>query len=279
MYKTQNNDFWILISRLCGWTYTILWSVSYYPQPFLNWQRKSTNGFIFDFPLMNVIGSLCYTISTGLFLYSGTVREEYAARHPESPEPTARFNDFCYGFHSLVLCSVTFSQFWPGLWGWKRAAKRNPNRLTISILLANVIGTCSCIVLVILGKLELLANGSWEWIDVAYALTYVKLSITVFKYWPQVLSIYRRKSTAGLTMLGVSLDFIGGILSLIQLIIDCSLQADWSGLTGNLLKLGLANISMLADTVFLTQRYVLYGAKEIAEPEHSPEETDALLPK
>lgn len=80
-------------------------------------------------------------------------------------------------------------------------------------------------------------------------------------------------------MLGVSLDFIGGILSLVQLVIDCSLQADWSGLIGNPVKLGLANISMLADAVFLTQRYVLYGAKEVAEPEHSAEETDALLPK
>lgn len=49
---------------------------------------------------------------------------------------------------------------------------------------------------------------------------------------------------------------------MIQLLIDSSLQADWSGLTGNPVKFGLANISLLFDIIFITQHYVLYGPVE-----------------
>jgi cystinosin len=49
---------------------------------------------------------------------------------------------------------------------------------------------------------------------------------------------------------------------MLQLFIDSSLQADWSGLTGNPVKFGLANISLLFDIIFITQHYVLYGPVE-----------------
>ena len=49
---------------------------------------------------------------------------------------------------------------------------------------------------------------------------------------------------------------------MVQLLIDSSLQADWSGLTGNPVKFCLANISLLFDIIFITQHYVLYGPVE-----------------
>jgi hypothetical protein len=65
-----------------------------------------------------------------------------------------------------------------------------------------------------------------------YSLGYVKLICTVIKYCPQVYVNYKRKSTVGWSINQFLLDFIGGILSLGQLLIDSALQADWSGLTG-----------------------------------------------
>lgn len=98
---------------------------------------------------------------------------------------------------------------------------------------------------------------------------------------------FRRKSTVGWSITQQLLDFSGGLLSLLQLIIDSSLQADWSGLTGNPIKFGLANISLLFDIVFITQHFVLYGPVEeqrgrgdiLVDPSHGPrEETAPLLP-
>jgi cystinosin len=67
---------------------------------------------------------------------------------------------------------------------------------------------------------------------------------------------YKRKSTVGWSIWPILMDFAGGILSLMQLLIDSSLQADWSGLTGNPVKLGLSNISLFFDIIFILQHYV-----------------------
>jgi cystinosin len=91
-----------------------------------------------------------------------------------------------------------------------------------------------------------------------YAFGYVKLICTVIKYCPQVYVNYKRKSTAGWSINQILLDAIGGVLSLTQLFIDSALQADWSGLTGNPVKLGLSNVSMIFDIIFITQHYILY---------------------
>lgn len=76
---------------------------------------------------------------------------------------------------------------------------------------------------------------------------------------------------------------------MLQLVIDSSMQNDWSGLTGNPLKFGLANISLVFDVIFLLQHFVLFGpVEEVDTPngsvsESSPEqgrsrgEREALL--
>ncbi len=83
--------------------------------------------------------------------------------------------------------------------------------------------------------------------------------MTFSKYVPQCISNFKRKSTIGWSIQQQLLDFSGSVLSLLQLVIDCALQADWSGLTGNPIKLGLSFISLAFDVTFILQHYVLYG--------------------
>ena len=78
------------------------------------------------------------------------------------------------------------------------------------------------------------------------------------KYIPQAWANYKRKSTEGWSILQILLDITGGILSIAQLLIDSSLQDDWSGLTGNPVKFGLGNVSICFDVLFITQHYWLY---------------------
>lgn len=104
-----------------------------------------------------------------------------------------------------------------------------------------------------------------------------------------MISNFRRKSTLGWSIFQQLLDFSGGLLSLLQLVIDSALQDDWSGLTGNPVKLGLANISLLFDMVFILQHFVLYGPVEeqrggepdiLVDPSHGlREEREPLLPE
>lgn len=61
-------------------------------------------------------------------------------------------------------------------------------------------------------------------------------------------------------------DVLGGSLSIVQLVIDSSLQSDWSGITGNPAKLLLGQVSLAFDVIFLLQHYVWYrGAEKVKE--------------
>jgi cystinosin len=91
---------------------------------------------------------------------------------------------------------------------------------------------------------------------------------------PQVVTNFRNKSTQGWSIAQILLDFAGGVLSISQLGIDSYLQRDWSGITGNPVKLALGNISIFFDVIFMVQHFILYRGKRNKEFE---EEEDPLL--
>lgn len=171
---------------LCGWLYFTAWSISFYPQAILNYQRKTTQGLTPDFPLLNVLGFACYTINQAVFLYSPVVRRQYAERHPISPEPTVRLNDLMFGLHGFLMSVITYSQFWPRLWGWKRTdgVRRHANKVTRGLIWCSVLSVVASggIVLAKSPDGRGMSGHYWAWIDVVYSLTYVKLLLTVFKY-------------------------------------------------------------------------------------------------
>lgn len=75
---------------------------------------------------------------------------------------------------------------------------------------------------------------------------------------PQVALNYKRQSTVGWNIGTILLDMAGGVLSMLQLVLDSSLQGDWSGITGNPVKLLLGNITIFFDAIFCVQHYILY---------------------
>lgn len=95
------------LSHLLGWSYVFCWGVSFYPQLITNYRRKSVTGLALDYFAVNVLGFTCYTISSVLFLFSPTVRGEYARRHPLSPEPTVRWNDLAFAVSALYVMAKT----------------------------------------------------------------------------------------------------------------------------------------------------------------------------
>ncbi|KAF1958812.1 hypothetical protein CC80DRAFT_490603 [Byssothecium circinans] len=269
---TENEDIFAakVISRLLGWAYFLCWSGSFYPQPISNWQRKNTLGLAIDFPTLNVLGFTCYTISTSAFLYSPTIRSQYAYRHPDNPETTVRFNDFLFAAHGAVMCVLIYSQFYTWIWGFRVGSRQRASRPVLCIF-------WGCLLYILAVTLFAYFEGAdkgydpanWAWIDVIHALGHVKLLTVVVKYLPQAWVNYKRKSTQGWSIYTMLLDFAGGWLSLGQLMIDSALQNDWSGITGNFVKVGLGNITIVFDVLFILQHYVLYRhpAKSVEDEE------------
>lgn len=254
------------VSRLLGWCYFTCWSVSFYPQILLNTRRRSVTGLSLDFCTINVLGFLCYTVSSILFLFSPIVRNEYARRHPDAPEPTVRWNDLAFATHALIVSAITLSQFY--IWGYSRDRQQRLSN-PIKAVIVGCLTTTAISVFMVDGE-------KWQWLDVAYTLATIKLAITLLKYLPQALLNQRRKSTIGWSIYNILLDYSGGLLSLLQLVVDASLQGDWSGLIGNPVKFFLSQITMVFDVWFLVQHYVLYR-RSMEEVEVEVEERRMLI--
>lgn len=282
----ESSSSWLpFISTVCGWIYFACWSASFYPQPTLNFRRGTTRGTTVDFPLVNNLGFLAYLTSNLAFYCSPLVRAQYAARN-RGLTPTVQLNDVVFAAHALVMCLVISSQYaTPRLWGFPAAKKPGhpgyhagirPSRAMLGLCLGCVAGVLVvlCVVLASPGRNDTTPPAAaWNWLDVVYAVSYVKLVVTVVKYTPQMLWNYRNKSTRGWSIEGMMLDFSGGVLSIVQLVIDSYLQGDWkAGITGNPVKFGLGNVSMVYDLIFFTQHWVLYRGAEGKEGE-----TDSLL--
>lgn len=166
---------------------------------------------------------MSYTISTACFRHSPTIRDQYAARHPLSPEPTVRFNDLAFAVHALVLVVLTYSQFYVWIWNLAVSDTQRTSVLTRSIVALSMLSVLSTSVAVVM-----IPSTHWQWIDVVYIFGYIKLVATFVKYTPQVWHNFKRKSTRGWSIDQILFDCVGGVLSLAQLFLDASFQGDVS---------------------------------------------------
>jgi len=120
-----------------------------------------------DFPALNVVGFVSYSISTACFLYSPKIREQYALRHPLAPEPTVRFNDFAFAAHAMIMVALTYSQFYVFIWKFDVPVNQRTSSVIRGIILA-------CLLAVLLAVLKAALNdghdstpaGTWTWLDV-----------------------------------------------------------------------------------------------------------------
>jgi cystinosin len=157
-----------IISKLFGWVYTICWSLSFYPQPILNFRRQSTSGTTIDFPAINVLGFLAYFVSNAAFLYSSQIRHEYALRH-HGLTPTVQFNDLAFAGHAVIITAITLTQFSPAIWGFDKKGKRGPgarvSKSVLGILLGSILGV-AVVAVIVAAKHDEDPEVGWAAIDV-----------------------------------------------------------------------------------------------------------------
>ena len=85
------------------------------------------------------------------------------------------------------------------------------------------------------------------------------------KFAPQVYFHFQRKSTIGWSITTVFFDLIGGISSILQMIVISYNENDWSSFIGNPTKFGAGLLSILFDIVFILQHYVFYSQKALSK--------------
>jgi cystinosin len=224
--------------------YFLAWSVSFYAQAILNWERRSVTGLSIDFVIANVYGMLCYTVYTAAMYASGTVREEYRARYG-GRDNLIVFNDVVFAGHALLI-----GLFICGQVAVYRRAKEGPS--VYGLLISSVVFA------IITGGFFAVLRGDMSFLSFLSTLSYIKLFLTVIKYIPQVLFNWRRRSTVGWSIRNVVLDLLGGLMSISQLFIDAVRAGDLSGIRGASVKLLLGSVTIFFDVIFILQHYAWF---------------------
>ena len=259
-------------SAAIGYIYFVCWSVSFYPQLVANFKRKSTQGLSADFCGLNVLGFVCYTAYNVSFYWSPAIQKLYRERHGPSSEITVQSNDVAFAMHALLLSSLTFVQI--GYYGGLRA--QQPSKMILAIILLILLLCSSYPCLIFATKKQ--THSPFNWLDYLYLLSFIKIGISLIKYIPQVILNYQRRSTVGWSIWNIILDFTGGTLSILQLVLDCSDLGDFTGITGNSAKFGLGFVSIIFDICFMMQHYVLFADSGSPEAEPLLSEEDRAEP-
>ena len=207
-----------------------------------------------------MLGFLCYASYNCAYAWSPVVRAQYYDRYHALP--AVRTNDIFFAVHAVFATLVTVGQMLVMPGGPHGRVSRHAWALLLVLVVVIGVG----------GAVAAASPATLSALDYLLGLSYIKLGISLVKYLPQVFLNWRRKSTSGVAIINYLLDFVGGALSVAQLVLDCWATGDWSGIQGDPVKLGLGSASMVYDVAILVQRYVLYPAASSQPPSDKGEE-------
>ncbi|XP_026544294.1 cystinosin [Notechis scutatus] len=233
-----------IVDQVIGWIYFLAWSVSFYPQVFENWRRKSVVGLSFDFIALNLTGFIAYSVfNIGLF-WIIPIKEQFLHQYPNGVNPVAS-NDVFFSLHAVALTLFTIFQCLI----YERGTQK-VSRVAIAFLVAAW--------LFVFATLAVTVAQQITWLQFLFYFSYIKLGITLIKYFPQAYLNFRRKSTQGWSIGNVLLDFTGGAFSLMQMFLQSYNNDAWKLIFGDPTKFGLGLFSIFFDIVFMIQHYCLY---------------------
>ncbi|KAF6093178.1 cystinosin, lysosomal cystine transporter [Phyllostomus discolor] len=236
-----------IINQVIGWIYFAAWSVSFYPQVIMNWRRKSVVGLSFDFVTLNLTGFVAYSVfNIGLF-WVPHIKEQFFLKYPNGVNPVES-NDVFFSLHAVALTLVVLVQCLLYERGDQRVSWPAIGFLVLAWLFALII-------------MILAAVGVTSWLQFLFCFSYIKLAVTLVKYFPQAYMNFVYKSTEGWSIGNVLLDFTGGSFSLLQMFLQSYNNDQWTLIFGDPTKFGLGIFSILFDIVFFIQHFCLYRRK------------------
>ncbi|CCD26602.1 cystinosin-like protein ERS1 NDAI_0I00330 [Naumovozyma dairenensis CBS 421] len=281
------------VENVLGLIYVISWSISMYPPIFTNWKLKSSKAISVDFVILNTFGYFYLSCSYFLQYYCWTDKIENDDK-PKIEKPIISTFDLWYCLHGFVLNLILLSQIklshpkWK-LWNFHNdypstmsssssATKKYYSSSSASFAMKRQMKTIYYRLLVlsiglfIIFSINLQLNNrnfggltNSNLLDYCNNLFILKISMSLIKYFPQMLHNFERKSTFGFSIDGVLLDTTGSIASLCQLFIqlnkiDSQTNGDTLSFTGAIManfgKIGLSLVTLTFNFIFLSQWFI-----------------------
>nr|XP_012423396.1 PREDICTED: cystinosin isoform X1 [Odobenus rosmarus divergens] len=244
-----------IINQVIGWIYFVAWSISFYPQVITNWRRKSVIGLSFDFVALNLTGFVAYSVFNIGLLWVPYIKEQFFFKYPNGVNPVDS-NDVFFSLHAVALTLVVMVQCFLYERGNQHVSWPAISFLVLSWLL-------------VLITVILAAVGVITWLRFLFCFSYIKLAVTLVKYFPQAYMNFYYKSTEGWSIGNVLLDFTGGSFSLLQMFLQSYNNEQWTLIFGDPTKFGLGLFSIFFDIVFFIQHFCLYRKRPGLQAAHT----------
>uniref|UniRef100_A0A8C9A3U4 Cystinosin n=1 Tax=Prolemur simus TaxID=1328070 RepID=A0A8C9A3U4_PROSS len=244
-----------IINQVIGWIYFVAWSISFYPQVIKNWRRKSVIGLSFDFVALNLTGFVAYSVFNIGLLWVPYIKEQFLLKYPNGVNPVDS-NDVFFSLHAVVLTMIVIVQCCLYERGSQRVSWPAVGFLVLLWLFAFT-------------TMIVAAVGATTWLQFLFCFSYIKLAVTLVKYFPQAYMNFYYKSTEGWSIGNVLLDFIGGSFSLLQMFLQSYNNDQWTLIFGDPTKFGLGIFSIFFDIVFFIQHFCLYRKKPGLQAAHT----------
>ena len=201
-------------------------------------QYDSVIGLSFDFQLYNFTGFFCYSVyNISYYIYYIN----------DNNNPIA-INDIAFAVHAFILTCVTIFQ----IFIYERGTQKLSRFALILSGLLWFMAIYNIILSAVFGYMPWFNGGDSEFSTFEW-FGDIKIIVTMVKYTPQAFMNFRDKSTTGMSIHFVWLDFTGGTLSILQQLLSSYNTSDWSYVTGNVPKLLLSLESIVFDIVFMIQ--------------------------
>lgn len=164
----------------------------------LNYSRKSVAGLSLDFQLLNLLGFASYAIYNTFMYWSPLIRTQYARLHG-GMSPAVHANDVFFSLHAAVLTAVTLWQsvLYP-------QGRHAPHRVTVAGVAAALVGMTGYATFLALWPrinpscIDKCDPAAWfTWLNLLYALSLIKLGVSLVKYVPQVGDWFLRRGLDG----------------------------------------------------------------------------------
>ncbi|XP_058902765.1 cystinosin [Kogia breviceps] len=243
-----------ILNQVIGWIYFVAWSISFYPQVITNWRRKSVVGLSFDFVALNLMGFVAYSVFNIGLLWVPSIKEQFLLKYPNGVNPVDS-NDVFFSLHAVALTLVIMVQCF-----LYERGNQQVSWLAVSFLVLSWLFTLIALIMA--------AVRAITWLQFLFCFSYIKLAVTLVKYFPQAYLNFYYKSTEGWSIGNVLLDFTGGSFSLLQMFLQSYNNDQWTLIFGDPTKFGLGIFSIFFDVVFFIQHFCLYRKKPGLQAAH-----------
>ena len=240
------SDVWRKLALVLGYTFAVCSFFGFVPQVIYNQWRKSVAGLDLAFLVLEVIDATIYLVyAIGLF-YLDAITEQYLDTHETQVIPVAWY-DVMFSIQTMAVFMILVVQY-----AYFRDGDKGMNFSSVLVITVVVWGT---IIIFLLRGID-----SISWFDVFMYIPWLRLIIAVFKYIPQIATNHSLRSTTGLCMFMVIIEFNVGLAIVGQVIIDVINYQEVTLLLGNFSKFFDGFCTFLGNFIFLIQHLYWYNS-------------------